>query len=323
MVFACKGAGNIWTMSPPCQPFTTTDASKQLGGLDKRNKAFTHIMKLLKEVTVKPEMIVFENVKGFENSLVHMEWMEVLKAQGYVWRQYRCSPLSLGVPMNRTRFYMVCLRSSSIDSANGSYSTENVSFTKAPKGSCKFPLPFEGMKFKGGIDERKEAGFGMCLAGDISGSSDCLPLRHFVLPNEEIGARELEQLVLSDEVLRKPWAKGLSIVGEDDRVTFCFTSSYGQRMHKSSGSTFHMSCPRGKRINREGDLVEELTGKVRLFSPRELLRLFGFPSTYSFPQEMKLRQQWRLIGQSISVTVVQAIMHDALCEYFKPECKAG
>jgi tRNA (cytosine38-C5)-methyltransferase len=31
-----EGKANIWTMSPPCQPFTTTKDSKQLHSLDPR-----------------------------------------------------------------------------------------------------------------------------------------------------------------------------------------------------------------------------------------------------------------------------------------------
>lgn len=305
-------------MSPPCQPFTTTDASKQLGGLDKRNKAFMHIMKLLREISQKPKLIVFENVKGFENSQVHKEWLTLLKEQGYKWRQYRASPLDVGIPMNRTRFYMVCKLSPEEGSQQSGtchgYSTQDITSTLIPTCKCEAPPPYEGFTFKSGTSATDGIGKDVSLEGDVSGSADVLPLKHFMLSQAAIKAEEFEQLVLSKDVLSKPWAKGLSIVGEDDRVTFCFTSSYGQRMHKSSGSTFHMTCPRGKRVSRDGDFAEELAGKLRLFSPSELLRLFGFPSTFSFPEDMKLRQQWRLIGQSVSVTVVQHLIHAALCE---------
>ena len=56
------GAAQIWTMSPPCQPFTTTANSKRLDINDNRNKAFLHLMKCLEKIDKKPEWIFFENV---------------------------------------------------------------------------------------------------------------------------------------------------------------------------------------------------------------------------------------------------------------------
>ena len=38
---------DIWTMSPPCQPYTTTRGAKRLDKKDNRSKAFTHLMFLL------------------------------------------------------------------------------------------------------------------------------------------------------------------------------------------------------------------------------------------------------------------------------------
>ena len=57
------------------------------------------------------------------------------------------------------------------------------------------------------------------------------------------------------------------------------------------------------------------SGAVRLFSPNELLHLFGFPDAYSFPASMTTRQKFRAIGQSINKIVVQMLMHSELCRY--------
>ena len=56
------GKAEIWTMSPPCQPFTTTANSKRLDVEDKRNKAFMYLMKMLESIETKPTWIFFENV---------------------------------------------------------------------------------------------------------------------------------------------------------------------------------------------------------------------------------------------------------------------
>jgi hypothetical protein len=39
---------------------------------------------------------------------------------------------------------------------------------------------------------------------------------------------KINEFIISDAVLHKNWAEGLSIVGREDRCTFCFTSSYGK-----------------------------------------------------------------------------------------------
>jgi len=57
------------------------------------------------------------------------------------------------------------------------------------------------------------------------------------------------------------------------------------------------------------------SGAVRLFSPQELLHLFGFPDSYSFPSNMTTRHKYRAIGQSINKIVVQMLMHSELCRH--------
>lgn len=58
--------------------------------------------------------------------------------------------------------------------------------------------------------------------------------------------------------------------------------------------------------------------RLRYFSPEELLRLFGFnpridslePAYFKWPDTkvVRLRSQYRLIGNSVNVTVVQALI---------------
>ena len=43
---------------------------------------------------------------------------------------------------------------------------------------------------------------------------------------------------------------------------------------------------------------------LRYFSPREIARLHSFPAAFSFPQHVTLRQQYALLGNSVSALVV-------------------
>lgn len=76
-------------------------------------------------------------------------------------------------------------------------------------------------------------------------------------------------------------------------VTRCFTASYGR-------SPF-----------RSGSYVRRQTGDLRFFSPREMARLLGFPDTFRFPASTEPRILWRLLGNSLSIPVIRAILDAA------------
>lgn len=70
-----KYAADIWTMSPPCQPYTRTGL--QQGSLDARSRSFLYLMRVLREMTVRPSYILVENVKGFEVSSMFASILDV------------------------------------------------------------------------------------------------------------------------------------------------------------------------------------------------------------------------------------------------------
>ena len=107
------GKADIWTMSPPCQPFTRTGKGLDLD--DKRCAGLKGLMRLLTEIHDKPRFIFLENVQGFQNSRMIEEWKTCLRNNGYRWKSYMVSPIQLGIPNNRTRFYMLCERCRSRD----------------------------------------------------------------------------------------------------------------------------------------------------------------------------------------------------------------
>lgn len=55
-----------------------------------------------------------------------------------------------------------------------------------------------------------------------------------------------------------------------------------------------------------------LTHSLRYFSPSELLKLFGFPHSFTFPANVPRRKQYELIGNSINVTVVAELLKELL-----------
>ncbi len=75
----------------------------------------------------------------------------------------------------------------------------------------------------------------------------------------------------------------------DGAVTTCFTSAYG-RSPVRSGSYLRTS---------QG---------LRRFSPREILRLLGFPPSFRLPRGMPRELAWRLVGNSLSLLPVRHVL---------------
>jgi hypothetical protein len=100
----------------------------------------------------------------------------------------------------------------------------------------------------------------------------------------------LTELIIPDDLLRQ-YRGALHIVDPTDPAaeTHCFTAAYGRSI-VHSGS--YLQTPRG----------------VRSFSPREILRLLGFPSSFSLPTNLPLAKAWSLIGNSLSVPAVRHVL---------------
>lgn len=110
---------DLWAMSPPCQPFSTTRAAKQRDIADKRCKALEHLCKTFPKLTKSPRWIVLENVKGFHGSEASTMWRQTLESMGFSCRQILLDLANFGVPNHRTRYYLLAERSARFRSAGG------------------------------------------------------------------------------------------------------------------------------------------------------------------------------------------------------------
>lgn len=98
------------------------------------------------------------------------------------------------------------------------------------------------------------------------------------------------ELALAPEVERH-YRHALDVVDAEDpaALTACFTSAYG-RSPVRSGS--YLETPFG----------------LRRFSPTEILRCLGFPPTFTLPPNLPPRRAWPLVGNSLAVPVVAAVL---------------
>ncbi|MEM7587945.1 MAG: DNA cytosine methyltransferase [Acidobacteriota bacterium] len=114
------------------------------------------------------------------------------------------------------------------------------------------------------------------------------PLANFLDP-------EPDPTLEVDAAFVERYRPGLRLVRAEDpqAVTECFTSAYG-RSHVRSGSYLEAG---------DGEAT-----CVRRFSPTEMLRLLGFPTTYRLPPDLPPKRAWPLVGNSLSILPVRSVL---------------
>ncbi len=80
----------------------------------------------------------------------------------------------------------------------------------------------------------------------------------------------------------------------EDAKAICFTSGY-YKCQKASGSFISMP-----------------DGRLRRFSPREILNLLGFSDSFYLPDHIPLPAQWRLVGNSVDVRAIGHLLSMSL-----------
>lgn len=107
---------DVWTMSPPCQPYTRQRNSKCLEGADCRNNALSHLINMIDSLNFAhlPRVVILENVRHFAGSDACMDISTSLLSRGFFVRAFLISPRQLGFPNERTRFYMIAQRTGDV-----------------------------------------------------------------------------------------------------------------------------------------------------------------------------------------------------------------
>lgn len=257
-------------MSPPCQPFTRNG----LKGDDKDNRtnAFKCILDLLPQLK-NVRKILMENVKGFELSVMRDKFVESLKEAGFCYKEFILTPSQFGVPNSRMRYYCLAAKNST-------------SFTENNKKEFNTSLPVEE-------------------------ESDIYPIRNILERFVDFETYKIPEQVLQKHV------RVLDICYSDCLRSCCFTKAYG-RYFDGTGSVFSAN-------NKEFDktVLDQLTDaalsperrlelvrslRLRFFTPKEICRLMCFPDTFSFPENISRKQQYMLLGNSVNVRVVSALI---------------
>lgn len=116
------------------------------------------------------------------------------------------------------------------------------------------------------------------------------PAIHSAPLSDCLDGRPAPELFLPEERVRR-FGRGFRILDPADprAYTTCFAASYGRAaMHSGA-------------FLSEG-------GRLRHFSPGEMVRLLGFPRDFRWPGDMSLRKRWSLAGNSISVFALREVL---------------
>ena len=89
---------DLWTLTPPCQPFTTTTCARQRDTADPRAASLLHLLELLPAMKRLPGHVLLENVAGFIGSGCHARLLAVLQRCGYRVQQFVISPHQARTP---------------------------------------------------------------------------------------------------------------------------------------------------------------------------------------------------------------------------------
>jgi DNA (cytosine-5)-methyltransferase 1 len=105
--------------------------------------------------------------------------------------------------------------------------------------------------------------------------------------------REPDPALLISPAEVEKYERGFNIIDQQnlEAIAICFTKGYW-RCKLASGS-----------------LIQMPDGGVRRFSPREMLRLFGFSDAFQFPTHYSLPKIWQLVGNAVDVRAISYLLH--------------
>ena len=278
------GVASMWLCSPPCQPYSRKGERKTN---DARSDSFTKLLHLLRTLDMPPEFIMIENVLGLEKSEIFPLICSTFLDCGYTWQAFIVNPKNHGFPYSRPRLFILARRCSAF--AKPEYNTK---IQDAP--------------------------------GDIIPIIPSKTLDSFL----DDGVPLEEYKVIENDL----WKAGgfYDIVTPNDIRSCCITKSYGN--FAKGGGSILSTCATANEIldgqhcfqdlyhthktvaTTDGpwwkDLGECPLTKLnaRYFTPREIARIHGFPESYKISMETLTKQWYKLLGNSLHVTMVKYLL---------------
>tara|TARA_Y100000590_G_scaffold460113_1_gene618708 strand:+ start:813 stop:1973 length:1161 start_codon:yes stop_codon:yes gene_type:complete len=277
----------------PCQSFSMV--GKRLGLKDTRGNLTLHFIKKINEI--KPKVFIFENVRALLSVDNGEAWKIVynkFKQTGYSFYYDKLNAKDFGIPQNRERLFVI-----------GFKNKQNFSFPKPiklnntmqdyleGKFDKKFYLPPKGVAFVTKNKNLKKR------YTQVNGKIALCQKRNqqfnwhgdFV----QVKKSNIKKYILSDKVKKYVLSSGTKGFYSKPEIDLEIARPLISTMHK---------------MHRSGvdNYISLKKGKIRKLTPRECLRLMGFPD--NFKQVVSDTQLYRQTGNSIVVNIIVALLKE-------------
>ncbi len=262
----------LWTMSPPCQPFTRQGNVEGLN--DNRTIAFVHLMdNIFMKTKYLPDYFFLENVKNFETSEANKMLTDILIKKNYSFLQFLLSPIQFNIPNTRLRFYLIASKIK------------------------KFEIQEEYLNNINNIIKDKNLIFHNL-------NSEKKDIKNFLNIDKEKDKLINSSYYLSKEILSKKNCLSMDIALLKNYSTNCFTKGY-TKLFKGTGSILLLE----EKLFKENLNPLDLFGYIRYFTPKEILKFLCFNENFVFPKSLTEKAKYKLLGNSINVKVVNILMN--------------
>ena len=121
---------------------------------------------------------------------------------------------------------------------------------------------------------------------------------HFFVDRPDITFKENNLLSELDLFDKKKYLRPI-------RIGTISKGGQGERIYSPKGHSITLSAYGGGIAGKTGAYL--INNKVRQLTPRECLRVQGFPEDYSFPHEITRPQKYKMCGNSVTVPVIEKI----------------
>ncbi|KAI0235390.1 hypothetical protein L0F63_006351 [Massospora cicadina] len=284
---------NCWMMSPPCQPFTRGGCMRD--DTDPRSKPLLHLVELLPTLANPPALLMLENVKNFEISNCRNKLVDMLVSLKYAVFEFLLSPWQFEVPNHRLRYYLVARRLLNLD------------LVPQPAAlQTRWPLERTGSFLDNSV--KLVPTFDSLCSLTVK-DFKCRPLGDILSPLADKNPTYL----VPPKYLRP------------NNFRYDIVTAYGSHHLFGSGSLIHSEPPTPTPTYDYSDLSSLAKLGLRFFTPWEIAILHGVPvahKDHTCPANAELDQatttldfsglseiqRYRLLGNSLSVTVVAGLL---------------
>ena len=277
----------------PCQSFSMV--GKRLGLKDTRGNLTLHFIKKINEI--KPKVFIFENVRALLSVDNGDAWKIIynkFKQTGYTFYYNTLNAKNFGIPQNRERLFVIGFKNKQnflfpqpIKLKNTMQDYLEGQFDK------KFYLPPKGVAFVTKNKNLKKrytqvnGKIALCQKRNqqFNWHGDFIQVKKF----------DIKKYILSDKVKKYVLSTGTKGFYSKPEIDLEIARPLVSTMHK---------------MHRSGvdNYISLKKGKIRKLTPRECLRLMGFPDT--FKQVVSDTQLYRQTGNSIVVNIVIALLKE-------------